>query len=137
MRVKIVGEQYDIKGNKLDEIVLVSEAEVQHKDGVYIIDYEESINNPDSGKKTRVRAYENKLSMTKFGTVSSVMEFEAGKAAESLYATEYGSIKMNVETVEYKYDFNENCTGEIHLRYKISMGDDSPFENVLNIKTFI
>ncbi len=133
MKIKILTEQLDYEENKLDEILLITEATVKKEDDMLIIDYKEDAENPDEDIITRIRLTDKKLIMTKLGIISSTLEFEPGKKYNTIYSTAYGNFKMVISTKSYDYNINENNTGYINLKYLITIGDSQSYINKLSI----
>jgi len=133
MKIKILTEQLDYEENKLDEILLITEATVKKEDDMLIIDYKEDAENPDEDIITRIRLTDKKLIMTKLGIISSTLEFEIGKKYNTIYSTAYGNFKMVISTKSYDYSINENNTGYINLKYVITIGDSQSYINKLSI----
>lgn len=136
MRIKILTEQFDSNENKLDEIFLVTEGTIRKENDLFIIDYKENVEDSDEDIITRLRVSKNKLVMTKLGMLSSTLEFEVGKKCNSIYSTIYGDFKMVISTLNYDYRIEENNTGYITLKYKISLGSNDPYINVLSINLY-
>lgn len=137
MKIKILTEQLDYKENKLDEILLITEATVKKEDNMLIIDYKENAEDPDDDINTRIRLTDNKLVMTKIGIVSSTIEFEPGKRFNSIYSTGYGNFKMVITTKSIYYKINEDGTGYINLKYMIKIGESDSYINRLNITLYM
>jgi uncharacterized beta-barrel protein YwiB (DUF1934 family) len=137
MKIKILTEQLDYKENKLDEILLITEATVKKEDNMLIIDYKENAEDPDDDINTRIRLTDNKLVMTKIGIVSSTIEFESGKRFNSIYSTGYGNFKMVITTKSVDYKINEDGTGYINLKYMIKIGESDSYINRLNITLYM
>ena len=133
MKIKILTEQLDNKENKLDEILLITEATVKKEDDMLIIDYKEDGENPDEDIVTRIRLTDKKLIMTKIGILSSTLEFEIGKNYNTLYNTAYGNFKMVISTKSYDFNINENNVGYINLKYMIKIGSSESYINKLGI----
>lgn len=133
MKIKILTEQLDNKENKLDEILLITEATVKKEDDMLIIDYKEDGEDPDEDIVTRIRLTDKKLIMTKIGILSSTLEFEVGKKYNTLYSTAYGNFKMVISTKSYDFNINENNAGFINLKYMIKIGDSESYINKLSI----
>lgn len=133
MKIKILTEQLDYEENKLDEILLITEATVKKEDDMLIIDYKEDAENPDEDIITRIRLTDKKLIMTKLGIISSTLEFEIGKKYNTIYSTAYGNFKMVISTKSYDYSINENNIGYINLKYVITIGDSQSYINKLSI----
>lgn len=136
MKIKILTEQLDYEENKLDEILLITEATIKKEDNMLIIDYKEDAENPDEDIITRIRLTDKKLIMTKLGILSSTLEFESGKKYNTIYSTAYGNFKMVISTKSYDYNINENNTGYINLKYVITIGDSQSYINKLSINLY-
>lgn len=133
MRIKVIGQQFDHDDNMVDEIQLVTDAEIKKENNLFIIDYTENNENTDENITTRLRATDKKLVMTKLGMVSSTLEFEVNKKYNSVYSTIYGDFKMVISTIYYDYNISEDGTGYISLKYMVNLGENEPYTNVLNI----
>lgn len=136
MKIKILTEQFDKDENKLDEILLITEATVKKENDELIIDYKEDAENPEEDIVTRLRLTKEKLIMTKIGIVSSTIEFEVGKKFNTIYSTAYGNFKMVITTKSFDYYINENNTGNIKLKYMIKVGESDLYVNKLSVTIY-
>lgn len=124
-RIKVVGKQYDDENLRPEIIELITEGTVKKTEDTYIIDYTDSTNKELEDNKTRLRATDTTLIMTKIGPSSSRMEFEIDKKYSSVYATPYGNFNIEIQTISYENNLNDDCLGTINLKYRINLGGNS------------
>ncbi|QSX05256.1 DUF1934 domain-containing protein [Sedimentibacter sp. zth1] len=136
MRIKIIGKQIDNDNNIIDELELVTNAVVKKENDFMVFDYVEASENDEDTIKTRLRVSTDRLVMTKISSLSSTLEFEKNKKYYSVYSTIYGDLQMEIYTLEYAHNLNDEGYGEILLKYRISISNNAPYVNILSIKTF-
>ena len=136
MRIKLIGQQFDLENNKIHEIELITEATIKKENDLFIIDYTESSENNEDNITTRLRVTDKKLIMTKLSMVSSTLEFEVNKKYNSIYSTAYGDFAMVISTLEYEYNLSTEGTGDIYLKYVVNLANSEPYTNVLRINIY-
>ena len=128
IKIKVVGSQSRYS-KKEEKIELLTDASFDKKDDCYIIIYDESDLTGMEGSKTKLKAEKDKLIMTKFGTVSSNIEFIVGKRYNTGYLTSLGLIDMEILTTKYETLITDEGVGNIDIEYKVNL---SGFEESLN-----
>lgn len=136
IKVKITTVQIVDKAGNEDVIELVTEAAMEHDEGCFIINYDESDITESEGTKTRLKIYENKLIMTKVGSISSRMEFEKNKSYSNLYSTPYGAFDLDFNTISYNNNLDEYGRGSVDIEYKVIFGGTDESCNKIKIDIF-
>jgi len=134
MNLHLLSYQTDMKDNEIDSMELFAKADLIRKDKFLMIDYDEYIEEADEPVKNRLRLYPDKITITRVGEYSSNMSFKVGDFNKSLYSTPFGDLPFVTETIDFKSDVDENAGGDIHLKYKITLGDNEPYYNIMKIK---
>nr|WP_312576589.1 DUF1934 domain-containing protein [Sedimentibacter sp.] len=136
VKVKITTIQtVDDAGNE-DNIEMITEATLEKFDDYFIVNYDESGLTETEGSRARLKIYEKKMLLTKVGTFSSKMEFEAGNSYSDVYSTPYGSFDLDFVTVSYINKLDDNGRGTIDVEYKIIFGKTGENYNKLRIEIF-
>lgn len=136
VKVKITTIQtVDDAGNE-DNIEMITEAKLDRLDDCFIINYDESGLTETEGSKTRLKIYKNKMLLTKIGTFSSKMEFEAGNSYNDVYSTPYGSFDIDFFTMRYINNLDDNGRGSVDVEYRIVFGKTGENYNKLKIVIF-
>ncbi len=128
IKIRVVGSQSRYS-KKEEQIELVTDASFNKKDDCYVITYDESDLTGMEGSKTKLKILDDKLIMTKFGTVSSNIEFIVGKRYKTGYLTSLGLLDMEILTTNYETNINNEGIGSIDIEYKVNL---SGFEESLN-----
>ncbi len=136
IKVKITTVQIVDKAGNEDVIELVTEASMEHAEDCFIINYDESDITESEGTKTRLKIYENKLIMTKVGSISSRMEFEKNKSYSNLYSTPYGAFDLDFNTISYNNNLDEYGRGSVDIEYKVIFGGTDESSNKIKIDIF-
>lgn len=103
-----------------DVIELVTEGELEERDGGWDLTYEESDLTGLRGVTTTFRVEPGKITLSRKGTLSSQMVFQVGQHHESLYQMEFGALMITVCATKVDYDIRENG-GTIDLTYGIEI----------------
>lgn len=116
-----------------ESIEVVTPGTFYKKGDAYYVVYDETEISGMQGTTTTLKIEEGKVSLIRFGTTSSRVNFKAGFKDVSLYRTPYGVMEfcVNPETV----DININDDGgEIKLVYELGDSGQKASANELLIK---
>ena len=140
--IKIVGKQFD--GDKVgNEMVFVSDGKMYKRAGAHYLVYDDSELFGFAGTRTRLKITEDTVRMKRIGKPSddvydegfeSEMVFQEGKRFQSIYATPYGAINMEVLTKNLKNDLSPEGFGKVSLDYVISFQGAGEGRNELDIE---
>ena len=97
---------------------LVTEGELERRDGALILSYEESELTGLAGVVTTFRVEPGKVMLNREGALNSRMLFQEGVAHDSLYQMEYGTLMITVKATNVFYDIVSDG-GTIDLAYQI------------------
>lgn len=103
-----------------ETIELVTEGEMNFRDGGWDICYEESELTGLAGVMTTFRVEPGKVSLTRTGRIHSQMVFQEGEVHESLYETEFGALMLTVTATRVYFDIVPDG-GSIDLIYEINI----------------
>ncbi len=101
-------------------IELVTQGEMEFRDGGWNISYEESELTGLAGVTTTFRAEPEKLTLLRTGPLQSEMVFQLGKSHDSLYRMPFGALLITVCATNLFYDITPDG-GVIDLAYSISI----------------
>ena len=101
-----------------ETIELVTEGEMNFRDGGWDICYEESELTGLAGVMTTFRVEPGKVMLNREGALNSRMLFQEGVAHDSLYQMEYGTLMITVKATNVFYDIVSDG-GSIDLAYQI------------------
>ena len=108
------------KDQQPDEIELVTEGVLEHRDGGWDLHYEESELTGLAGVTTAFRIEPDQITLTRTGKLNSQMVFREGMVHDSLYQMEFGALMISVMASVIKADITENG-GVIDLVYAIEI----------------
>ena len=101
-------------------IELVTEGQMEFRDGGWDISYEESELTGLAGVTTVFRVEPGKVTLTRKGALNSHMVFQEGIAHDSLYQMAFGTLMLTVKASFVYYDIVPDG-GTIDLSYQINI----------------
>lgn len=132
--IKIVGTQRSLDG-EMNEIEMVTEGKRYEKNGATYLVYEETSLSGMEGSTTTLKIEgEERVSMKRFGSASSLMVFEKGKRHSTDYQTPFGNFRMEIKTTELKVDVAPGRRqGAIQIAYEMHIVGLAETSNELNL----
>lgn len=124
--------QTDAEGKKSDMEFFVEGSYIQKGHTEYIT-YKESELAGMEGTTTTIKISPNCLSIIRFGSITTKLDFILGAVTSSIYATPYGQLDISIDTKLLGIDINEDGKSTIELKYTL----DSGTEQILNNEMFI
>jgi len=124
--------QVDQSGDK-SEIEFFVEGTYIEKNNVKYITYKESELSGMEGTTTTLRIAENSLSIIRFGTYNSKLEFKNGEQTHTSYQTPYGNVMMVINTCLLDIDLRQGEKSNIHLKYSLKTGVEEALMNEIII----
>lgn len=103
---------------------LVTDATLRSEDGAFILSYAESELTGMRGTQTTFRIEKDCVTLTRTGTVESVMVFAPGREDHSLYDVGIGALMITVRTERVYCDMSENG-GVLEVAYAISIEEST------------
>ncbi len=107
-------------GQEPEVIELVTEGTMEFRDGGWDISYEESALTGLQGATTTFRVEQDRVILTRTGSLNSQMVFQTGVAHDSLYQMEFGALMLRVKATQVFYDIVPDG-GVIDLVYGIEI----------------
>lgn len=108
------------RGQDPDEIRLVTEGEMEFRDGGWDICYEESDLTGLGGVTTTFRVEPGQVILTRKGSLNSQMVFRQGVPHDSLYQMDFGALMITVCASRIFFDITPEG-GMIDLVYQIDI----------------
>lgn len=108
------------EGQEPELIELVTEGTLEYRDGAWEIIYEESALTGLEGVTTTFRVEPEKVSLDRYGQLSSHMVFQLGVAHESLYQVPFGALLVTVQATRVVFDLVPDG-GFLDLVYNIAI----------------
>ena len=106
-------------GNQEPEVIeLVTDGNMEFRDGGWDISYEESALTGMEGVTTTFRVEPGKVTLLRSGKLSSAMVFQENVPHDSLYQLEFGALLMTVKATRVFYDLVPDG-GMVDLVYEI------------------
>lgn len=102
-------------------IELVTEGQMECRDGGWDLSYEESELTGLEGVTTTFRVEPEKVTLTRTGKLNSQMVFQVGVVHESLYKVEFGALMLMVMASKVEWELSEENGGVIDLVYAIEI----------------
>ena len=116
-----------------DKLELITQGKVYHKDGKIYIQYKESEVTGLEGTSTTIKLMEDKVVLTRSGSMNSQMIFESGKRNVSYYDTPYGGFTIGVSTTSAHIHDEENKLN-VQIEYEMDMNGKILGFNHLNVE---
>lgn len=111
-------------GEEPETTKLVTDGTLRTEDGVLFLSYAESELTGMRGTLTTFRIEKDCVTLTRTGTVESVMTFAVGKEDRSLYDVGFGALMITVRTERIDCQMDENG-GYLEVAYAISIEDST------------
>ncbi len=127
----MVKQDYEDQEEELMELVTRGVME-EHK-GAFRISYEETEMTGLGGTTTTFLVDDDRIVLTREGTVRSYMQFEEGRRHNSIYDTPYGTMDVEVHTTAFAQNIGKTG-GEITLDYNIEISKTIVGNNFFQIK---
>lgn len=125
--------QVDAEGNK-NNIEFYVEAAYTEKGGSQYITYKETEVSGMEGTTTTLKITEGSLSIIRFGTYNSRLEFRAGETTYTSYQTPYGTIPLEIKTSRLDINLKPSEQSIIQLKYNLESGGEPAFTNEMLIR---
>ena len=116
--------QQQFQQERPEKTKLVTEGTMSVEDGKVILSYWESALTGLEGTKTQFTVEDEKVTLTRSGTVTSKMTFVVGKEDRSLYDMGFGALMITVRTEQIRSSFHKHG-GSLRVSYGISIEDES------------
>lgn len=107
-------------GEEPESVELTTAGTLEREGDTVVLSYQESPLTGLAGTTTAFRIAPDKITLTRTGTVESVMEFVEGQVGESLYRIEEGALLLRVLAKKMEVDLQED-SGFFHLNYAIEI----------------
>ena len=117
--LSLCGKQTYI-GQDPETIELITEGEMEFRDGGWDICYEESDLTGLKGVRTAFRIEPDKVTLTRTGALNSCMIFKMGEPHDSLYQMEFGALMLRVCATHMFFDITPDG-GVVDLVYTIEI----------------
>lgn len=112
---------------------LVTPGNFYKKENAYYAVYEETEISGMEGTTTTVKIEDQSVSLIRFGTITTNLNFKEGVLDTSVYKTPYGMLEIIIKPTLVKVDVDEDG-GEINLQYELDAGGQHTGTNELYIK---
>lgn len=119
-------------GGQGESIETVTPGTFYRKEGAYYVVYDETEISGMKGTTTTIKIEEDKVSIIRFGTTSSRMNFRAGFKDVNLYRTPYGITEFCINPETVNINMGEDG-GEIQLVYELEDSGNKTSVNQLSI----
>jgi uncharacterized beta-barrel protein YwiB (DUF1934 family) len=120
--------QIDKTGDKT-EIEFYAEGNYVEKNNYIYITYKESEISGMEGTTTTLKMDSNSLSILRFGTYNSKLEFRQNEKTLTNYETPYGNIPIIISTSLLEVDLRQGEKSNIHLKYSLEAAGEEPLNN--------
>lgn len=123
MLLTIDGTQH-FYGEEPETTKLVTDGTLRKENDILFLSYAESELTGMRGTMTTFRIEKDRVTLTRTGTVESVMTFAVGKEDRSLYDIGFGALMITVRTDRIDCEMDENG-GFLEVSYAISIEDSA------------
>lgn len=96
------------KGNKNEKIEVVTPGKFYKKEDSYFVVYKETEISGMKGTTTTLKINPNNVSLLRFGTTRTKMNFKKKTQDVALYDTPYGTLELEFETNDLDVNINDN-----------------------------
>ncbi len=124
--------QTDAEGKRSDMEFFVEGSYIQKGNTKYIT-YKETEISGMEGTITTIKINSDCLSIIRFGSITSKLEFVREEVTSSIYSTPYGQLDISIDTKLLEININECGKSTIELKYTL----DSGAEQILDNEMFI
>ena len=121
-----------MSGNK-NEIEFFAEGTFIEKCGYVYITYKETELSGMEGTTTTYKISPDCLSIIRFGTYNSKLEFKQSEETASNYKTPYGSIPITINTTLLDISLRHGEKSDIHLKYTLITAGEEALNNEIII----
>ncbi|MDF2592714.1 MAG: hypothetical protein K0S75_2180, partial [Clostridia bacterium] len=120
--------QIDHTGEK-NEIEFFVEGTYAVKNDSLYITYKESEISGMEGTTTTLKITDHSLSIIRFGTYNSKLDFKHNEETITNYQTPYGNIPIIINTRLLEIDMKQGEKSTIHLKYTLNTEGEEPINN--------
>jgi uncharacterized beta-barrel protein YwiB (DUF1934 family) len=120
--------QIDSTGEKNEIEPFVEGTCVVKNDSIYIT-YKESAISGMEGTTTTLKITPDSLSIIRFGSCNSKLEFKKNEKTLTNYQTPYGNIPMTITTKLLQINLCQGEKSNIHLKYTLEAAGEEPLNN--------
>jgi len=124
--------QIDETGDKNEIEFFVEAAYIEKANGRYLT-YKETELSGMEGTTTTLKVTEDSLSIIRFGTYNSKLEFRKGEQTLTNYQTPYGNIPIRIHTKRLDIELKSGEKSSIRLEYTMESGGESALKNEIMI----
>ncbi|MDF2841463.1 MAG: hypothetical protein K0Q99_2235 [Clostridia bacterium] len=122
--------QVDETGDKSEIEFFVEGTYIEKNNGVYIT-YKETEVSGMEGTTTMLKILEDSLSIIRFGTCNSKLEFISGVQTHTNYQTPYGNMPITINTRQLEVDLRPGEKSNIHLQYSLEGGAEALMNEIV------
>ncbi len=119
-------------GGEEDIVDLITTGSFFEKNGKYYIVYKESKATGFEGYTTTMKAWEDGVSITRFGEKPSTLVIEEGSTNLCNYPTQFGSIILDINGIEVDNQLN-NSGGDLEFEYSLNTNGMLVSENIITV----
>ncbi len=130
--LSIRGEQY-FDGVDPDATELMTEGTLRLTERGLVLRYEETALTGMEGTTTAFTLEDDRVILTRMGTVNSQMVFEEGKQHTSLYETPFGELAVDIQTSLLRHRLSERG-GLLEIKYSIAVEHTLTGRNCFKIR---
>ena len=121
--IRITGTQTGEDGNE-ENMDFITEGTLYSRNGFFYAIYDETLITGDPSFKTTLKYSKDLLKMKREGSDMdeyTVIEFTKGGQFHGAYQTPFGPLEMNVKTLTYENDLDEEGMGSVDIEYAITL----------------
>lgn len=132
IRIHIKSTQTTAEGEK-DTMEFYAEGKYIEKAASIYITYTESEISGMEGTTTTLKITGNEITLIRFGSIASKLNFQKDVKTRSKYETQYGAFDMVIHTQELSVHLSETDPSRIHLRYLLDIDGQGDVQNELSL----
>lgn len=122
------------KSGEKSEIEFFAEGSYIEKNGIIFITYKETELSGMEGTTTTLKIADKSLSVIRFGSHDSKLEFKQGEQTLTNYHTPYGNIEIIIDTHILDMNLQPEGKSNIYLKYSLQTNAEETLMNEVTIR---
>ncbi|MDR0935461.1 MAG: DUF1934 domain-containing protein [Oscillospiraceae bacterium] len=122
-----------VEDNSPESFTLITDGKYSYDRGFSVLKYSESAITGMEGTETTISVSNQRVVLTRAGTVNATMPFEQGHKQVVVYETPMGAMSIHIDTLKAKTGFGKNG-GKLELEYTLGQNGDMAARNSISIQ---
>jgi len=118
--------------NDDDKLEVVTPGDFYKKEGLYIVEYDETKISGMEGTKTILKIGDDSFTLLREGNTMTNMNFQNGKESISIYDTPYGVLQIKIKTKDLSVNVDDQG-GEVLVNYNMVVSGANQTDTKLKV----